>query len=143
MTYPFNVKIWGIEARAGKKKTRHRLHWMVDEKKFTQTFETAAHADSFRSELMAASRRGEAFDVDEGLPLSMVREKQVMSWFEFAVKYIDMKWPRAAAKSRAGNPDALATMTPVMFATDRGRPDSRVIRQALTGWAFNTKRRDA
>lgn len=142
MAYTFDVKIWNIETRAGKRKTSYRLHWSVNKGKFTETFGTFAHADSFRSDLMTAARRGEAFDVDEGLPLSMVREKQVMSWFDFAVKYIDMKWPRAAAKSRAGNADALATVTPVMFSTDRGRPDERVIRRALTGWAFNKKRRD-
>ena len=142
MAHTYDVKIWSIEKRPGKRKTTYRLHWQVDKQKFTESFDTFAHADSFRSELMSAARRGEAFDVDEGLPLSMMREKQVMSWYDFAVKYIDMKWQRAAAKSRAGNADALATVTPVMFATDKGRPDDRVMRRALTGWAFNTKRRD-
>ena len=143
MAYSYDVKVWQIQTRSGKRGKSYRLPWSVDKRRFSKGFSTFAHADSFRSDLIAASRRGEAFDVDEGLPLSMVREKQVMSWFDFAVKYIDMKWQRAAAKSRAGNADALATVTPVMFATDKGRPDARVVRQALTGWAFNTKRRDA
>jgi integrase len=139
----YDVTFWAIEKRVRKRSTSYRVHWFVAKKKFTETFGTFAHADSFRSELMAAARRGEVFDRVEGLPASMLREKNVMSWFDLAVQYIDMKWPRAAAKSRAGNADALATVTPVMFTTDKGKPDDRTIRRALTGWAFNTKRREA
>jgi hypothetical protein len=29
-----------------------------------------------------------------------------------------------------------------MFTTDKGKPDDGTVRRALTGWAFNTKRRD-
>jgi hypothetical protein len=65
-----------------------------------------------------------------------------MPWFDFACKYIDVNWPRAAGKSRAGNADALASVTPALLATTRGAPDSKTLRRALTGWAFNTKRRD-
>jgi hypothetical protein len=65
-----------------------------------------------------------------------------MPFYAFACKYVDMKWPRAAGKSRAGNADALASALPAMLATTRGKPDDRVLRRALTGWAFNTKRRD-
>jgi integrase len=66
-----------------------------------------------------------------------------MSWFEFAQRYIDLKWTRAAAKSRAGNADTLASVTPLMLRGQRGKPDDATLRRALTGWAFNTKKRDA
>ena len=62
-----------------------------------------------------------------------------MPWFDFACKYVDMKWPRAAGKSRAGKADALASVTPALLKTTQGAPDSRTLRRALTGWAFNTK----
>lgn len=142
MDASYNVKIWAIETRVRARTTRYRVAWLVDDARFHESFNTFAHADSFRSELVAASRRGEAFDRVEGLPASMIREKNRMSWFDFAVKYIDMKWPRAAAKTRAGNADALATVTPVMFTTDKGKPDDRTVRRALSGWAFNKKRRE-
>jgi integrase len=139
----YDVKIWAIETRVRARTTRYRVPWVVDKERFRESFATFAHADSFRSELVAAARRGEAFDRVEGLPASMIREKNVMRWFDFAIKYIDMKWSRAAAKSRAGNADALATVTPVMFLTTKGKPADRTVRRALTGWAFNTKRREA
>jgi len=85
---------------------------------------------------------GQVFRITDGLPLSMSRELNEQSWFEFAQRYADMKWPHAAAKSRAGNADALASATFAMLPTDRGRPADAVLRRAMTGWAFNPKRRD-
>ncbi|MFF1822079.1 tyrosine-type recombinase/integrase [Kribbella sp. NPDC058245] len=65
-----------------------------------------------------------------------------MDWYEFACKYVDLKWARAAATTRRSISDSLVSVTPVMFSNDRGRPDAKLIRAALHGWAFNTGRRD-
>jgi len=143
MNLSYDVKIWRIEKRVHTRKTTYRVVWFVAKQRFSEKFETDALADSFRSDLVAASRRGEAFDVIEGRPVSMLRAEKTMTWFDFAQNYVDMKWPRAAAKSRAGNADALATITPMMLATERAKPADRVLRKALTGWAFNTKLRSA
>lgn len=142
MDTTYDVKIWKVERRAWKSKTSYRVVWFVAGVRFGETFETSALADSFRSDLVAASRRGEAFERTQGLPVSKLRQENEMPWFDFACKYIDMKWPRAAGKSRAGNADALASVTPALLATTRGAPDGKTLRRALTGWAFNTKRRD-
>lgn len=39
--------------------------------------------------------------------------------------------------------DALATVTPVMVTTRRGRPDADTLRSVLYGWAFHKERRDS
>ena len=62
MDASFDVKFWSIENRAGKRGTTYRVPWFVDKTRFGETFGTFAHADSFRSDLVAAARRGEAFD---------------------------------------------------------------------------------
>jgi integrase len=144
MATSYDVRIWVISKTEGKRRTTYKVRWVVAKRQppFTERFHTIALAESFRSDLISAQRRGEAFDVDTGRPVSMMRAQNQMSWFEFAVKYVDMKWPRAAAKSRAGNADTLATITPVLLSTTRGKPADAVLRRALTGWAFNTKRRD-
>jgi hypothetical protein len=59
------------------------------------------------------------------------------SWFEHACDYVDMKWPRAAAKSRKLMAEALTTATMAMLADKRNRPNDELLRQALYGWAFN------
>jgi len=101
-----------------------------------------ALADSFRSDLVSASRRGEAFHVDTGRPVSMRRAEHTMSWFRLACAFVDMKWPRAAATTRRTNAEALTTVTTALFTTTKGKPDDKLIRSALGRWAFNTSRRD-
>ena len=54
-----------------------------------------------------------------------------------------MKWPLAAAHTRAGIADALATITPALLTPGRSRPPATVLRAALYGHAFNPSRADA
>jgi hypothetical protein len=103
-----------------------------------------------RPELLAAGsssalsvRKGEAFDTETGLPKSAVREHESVTWFDLACRFVDLKWPHLAAKSRASVADALATVTPVLVTTRRGMPDQKTLRAALYGWAFHKERRNA
>jgi integrase len=80
---------------------------------------------------MQAINRGEAFDVESGLPESMEAPKETATWLEFVRQYVAMKWPGAAAKSRDSMIDALATVTPALVRDVPGRPDAGVLRRAL------------
>lgn len=146
MATTYDVRVWSIRARKGKdgKPTSYGVRWRVaGGQPLLKSFKTKAAADSFRADLLSAQRKGEAFDTDTGLPVSLARVANEMSWFEFAQRYVDMKWPRAAAKSRVGNADTMASATMAMLATTRGKPENKVLRKAMTGWAFNTKRRES
>jgi hypothetical protein len=50
------------------------------------------------------------------------RAPATISWLEHAAAYAAMKWPLAAAHTRAGIADALATITPALHTPGRGRP---------------------
>lgn len=63
--------------------------------------ENKALANSRRSELIQAARCGEAFDTDTGLPVSELKQRDAVSFVEFAQSYMDMKWPNSAATTRA------------------------------------------
>jgi hypothetical protein len=54
-----------------------------------------------------------------------------------------MKWPLAAAHTRAGIADALATITPALITPGRGGPPAAVLRAALYRQAFNPARAGA
>ncbi|MEV4757306.1 site-specific integrase [Micromonospora sp. NPDC049559] len=97
----------------------------------SRTFSTRALADNFRSDLMQAANRGESFDGDSGLPESMVPPEEAVTWLTFVLRYVDMKWPGAAAKSRDSMTDALATVTGVLVRDVAGRPDAVLLRRAL------------
>jgi integrase len=150
MENTFDVRIWTIREKTGKGRKvgkvgrkSYTVRWIVETTPWSKTYATASLANSFRSQLISAQKNGEAFRKSDGLPVSMGREVKEQNWFSFAQAYVDKKWTRAAAKSRAGNADAMATATMAMLATRRGKPDDTVLRRSLTGWAFNTGRRDS
>lgn len=138
MTY--DVRLWTTRVYKGKRKTTYTVRWIVAGEEFNEPFQQSALAESFLSELRAATRKGEAFDVISGLPISMQRNRD-MAWYEFACEYVDMKWPHSAAKTRETVAEAMTTITTALFTNDRNKPDDKVIRSALTRWAFNTKKR--
>ena len=70
-------------------------------------------------------------------------EAATISWLEHAAAYAAMKWPLAAACTRAGIADALAAITPALLTPGRGGPPAAVLRAALYGHAFNPSRADA
>lgn len=106
---------------------------------FSKWFTTHALADNYRASLLRATRQGEAFDTESGMPESAAREQQSVTWFDLTCRFVDMKWPRLAPKSRMSIADALATVTPALVTTTRGMPDPQILRAALYGWAFNKK----
>jgi len=133
----YDIRFWDIRRRD--RKLPYQLRWTVAGRQHSQSFATKALAESYRADLVKAARNGEAFDEVTGLPESWGRRQ---SWFDHARDYAAMKWPKLAAKSRKSMVEALATVTPALLSARRGRPDDRVLRRALYGWAFNPDRKD-
>src|SRR5437763_5534090 len=131
MTTTYDVRIYKTEMWEGKRTTTYYVRWKVGARAWKEPFKTRALADSFRSELMSASRRGGAFDIATGRPVSMSRTNRDMSWYAFACDYMDMKWGPAAATYRRSLSEALTAITPALFDTDHGQPDGVLIRSAL------------
>jgi integrase len=142
----YEVSIYKIDPYVHQGKsggTTYRVRWKVAKKVFKRPFRTSALADGFRSKLVTAAGKGEAFRVFDGLPVSMARQSDVMSWYDFACAFVDMKWPHVAATTRRTHAEALTRATPAMFSSTKGKPDDALIRSALTRWAFNTSKRAA
>jgi integrase len=143
MVYSQDVQFWKL-ARLPKKAGRRRVYgvrWVVAGKPFSKWFEYEAQADSYRAGLIQAARNGEGFDTDTGQPQSAARQHQTITWFDLACRFVDVKWPHIAAKSRTSIADALATVTPVLVTTTRGMPEADTLRAVLYGWAFHKVRR--
>lgn len=143
MPTSYDVRIWKTEKREGKRATTYKVVWLVAGRRWSTTHRTAALADSFRSELLTAVRKGEAFDVDTDRPLSMLRrETPETTWYEFACAYVDMKWPTISGHYRKGVAQALIAVTPVMLTAGMDDDTALAVRSALLNWGFNTRRRD-
>ena len=142
MATSFDVRIWAVRTYKGTKKTTYIVRWVVGPKEHTKTHATKALAEGFRSDLVGAAARGEAFDIDSGLPLSMCREENSITWYELAVMFCDMKWKRWAPKSRKSSAESLATVTAALV-DGRNAPDPSIIRAALQKWTFNKTARES
>ena len=128
--------VLGCAPQQSSRSVSYEVRWVVGGRQFSRTRATKALAESFLSELRQAAKRGEAFDTSEGLPLSMRRAKHATSWFAFVLAYVDVKWPRAAAKTRNSMTDALATVTAALVDDRPGQPDPLVVRRALRQYAL-------
>src|SRR5579859_50008 len=137
----YDVRVYQTEVYKGVKVTTYRVRWKAGKRLWREGFRTAAQADSFRSALLTAARKGEAFSLATGRPAAWERKKADTTWYEFACTYVDMKWKQASAKYRKDIARALTAATPAMLATGRGRPDNASIRRALVRWGFNAKQR--
>ena len=136
----YDVKIWALRARknASGKATSYGVRWVVDGEEFYESFRVRPQAESFRSELITAQRRGEWFDAATGLPESQSRRAKDESWADFSCRYMDMKWPDLAATARQTVAEALIRLLPVFVPSDKRAPDAKVLRSVFRQWGYNT-----
>lgn len=137
MDTSYDVKVWKIDVYRGARTTSYRVRWSVAGRRWRESFRTMALADAFRSDLVQAARRGEAFVIETGRPMSMARAEREVNWLMFAREYAAMKWPHLAPNSRRNTARALTNATLALVTGDRARPPEKVLRGALARWAFN------
>jgi integrase len=141
--------VWKV-SKISSKTAPYQLRWKVAGKVRHATFTTSALAESRRSELWQAMRKGEAFDVETGLPESEVRAaaekakentRPDPSWWDFAREYMRVRWRTAAAKTREGLADSLATAALGMMSESPGAPELEDVRRAVR-WAVVPSHKD-
>jgi integrase len=135
------VQIWSTEVCKGARSTAYKVRWATGGRRHKLSFRTNALADSFRSKLVTAARNGETFDVDSGLPLSMVVTTHSRSWYDLACAFVDMRWREASPNDRRTTADSLVPITLAMTNTTRTAPEGKVLRLALRR-AFNKNQRN-
>ncbi|MET9293811.1 site-specific integrase [Streptomyces sp. NPDC003077] len=136
--WSYAVKVWAIRKRDSR--SPYQVRWKVGPQPHAESFRTLGLAESRRAQLITAARAGEPFDVNTGLPKSLLAKQRDISWYEHARRYIDMKWDASPASTRRTLAEALATVTPALVKDTKGMPDPRTVRTALYSWAFNKNR---
>lgn len=142
MNTSYDVKFWDIRpnksAKPGdsRKTISYTVRWTVAGREKSKTLRTSALAKNLLSDLRQAAKNGELFDLETGLPQSMLKAKEARTVYDFVTAYIEMKWPHAAAKTRDSISDALSTMLPVLVKDRPGRPDASLLRTALRKYAL-------
>ncbi|WP_415951791.1 hypothetical protein [Streptomyces sp. KLOTTS4A1] len=90
-----DVRVWSIRQNKSAKKSTYEVRWVVAGRPFSETRRTKALADSFRAKLLRATREGEDFDSETGLPdflAPKIEEPPSLTWYAFALQYVAMKW---------------------------------------------------
>lgn len=128
----YDVRVYEIEVYKGKN-TRYRVRWRVGRRQqpFRQPFKSRALADSFRSELLTAAKRGEAFRCSDGLPVSYSRRLADVPWLEHASNYLAERWPGMSPKHRRTTAQSLAAVTYGMLKPDVDQPSEPALREAV------------
>jgi len=62
----YDVRVYRTEVYKGSEVTTYWVRWKVGTRLWKEAFRKAAQADSFRSALMTAARKGEAFSLGTG-----------------------------------------------------------------------------
>ncbi|MYT70268.1 MULTISPECIES: tyrosine-type recombinase/integrase [unclassified Streptomyces] len=137
--HSYDVRIWSVRKRPSKA-APFQLRWKVDTTEHQEKFATKTLADARRAELLTATRKGEPFDTETGLPVTEVRERNRTSWYAHARAHAARKWPTAAAKHRASIAESLTIATMALCPAGKGRPADDLLRRALYQWAFNAGR---
>ncbi|WP_333764240.1 hypothetical protein [Streptomyces sp. IBSBF 2390] len=73
------------------------------------------------SEPIRSTGKGEAFVIATGLPVSHRSKSAAMSWYTFAVEYVDARWAQLGGNSRKNIAKALTATTVALLRTQRGR----------------------
>ncbi|MFF3454280.1 tyrosine-type recombinase/integrase [Streptomyces sp. NPDC002730] len=141
MDSTYSVKIWKIGTRKQARGTTYTVRWTLDGREWRAPFTTHALADAFRSELVSATRRGEAFSLATGRPVSHQTGASGVNWYDFAVRFVDAKWLRTSGNNRKNVAKAFMTMTITLLRTQPSGFKAIEVRTALREWAFNTRRR--
>lgn len=137
----YDVRTWKTRANKGKKRTTYSVRWRARGIEHHKTFLTAKLAESFRSELVVATRQGLAFDSKTGLPPNLLDGPVATTWYAHACAFVDLKWPDASPRHRKGIAEGLVTATCALTPQPAGAPTLDEQRKALLSWSFNTTAR--
>ncbi|MFJ3244276.1 tyrosine-type recombinase/integrase [Streptomyces sp. NPDC086782] len=143
METTYEVKIYKILTYKGTRKSTYTVRWVVAGKRWREPFDTVALAEGFRSELIRAAGKGEAFVIATGLPVSHRSKSAAMSWYKFAVEYVDARWAQLGGNSRKNLAKTLTATTVALLRVKPAQFEAAAVRTALREWAFNTNRRGA
>jgi len=138
----YDVRFWDIRKLGNGSTARFRVRWAVDGREHCKSFKARPLADGFLDGLKDAVRDRRSFNPRTGLPDAETIEEEMITWYEHARAYAEVKWPNLAPVSRRSVAEALVTVTVALTSKEPGAPEPRVLRQALFVWAFNPATRD-
>ncbi|MEU9891674.1 tyrosine-type recombinase/integrase [Sphaerisporangium sp. NPDC051011] len=144
MNASYDVKFWEIRRNKSSKTPSYVARWTVGGREKSKTFRTKELANSYLRDLRLAAKNGEAFDMDTGLPESMLApepDESGPTFLAFAQQFIAQRWKTSAARTRETDVYALLALVPAIVKDLPGRPDADEMRKVLREYALLPKDR--
>lgn len=146
----YDVRIYKLHKEARAAKRPYRIRWAVarlPRPPFSKYFATYNLAQGFLDDLSRASRKGEAFDIETGLPMSILREEldkkaadNTVTLLQHLRDYTEYKWPRVSGKGRKGMADVLRDIMLAVMPVNSERPQCapgyKHLNEAFRLWLF-------
>ncbi|AWL88408.1 hypothetical protein BF14_022995 [Streptomyces griseus] len=139
MDTSYDVRVWQIESRQGQQRASFGVRWSVAGRRRGMTFQTYALADGFRAELLHAVHQGVPFGVVTGLPVRRGVSSSSVNWYDFAVHFVDSRWPQSSGNTRRNTARVLMITTEALLGRLPRGVRGQQVRTALFQWAFNTR----
>jgi hypothetical protein len=107
----YDARVYRTDVYKGTMVTTYRVRWKVGHRLWREGFRNAALADSFRSSLLSAARKGEAFSLSlsTGRRASWKRDESTLTWCDLTLDYAAppadlaaiVRWLQTATPGRA------------------------------------------
>lgn len=147
----FDVHVWAIREIKNRASVSWQVRWQVTgrPRPNSRRFPHWEAARARHAEIFTAVNKGQAFDVETGLPVAELRSRPqqaaaTVTWLHVAQAFTDAKWAEHQAPgSRRSIAEALGAVTVALFDTAPPARLAELVREALSGWSFNTGTRTA
>ncbi|MDT3446195.1 tyrosine-type recombinase/integrase [Pseudofrankia sp. BMG5.37] len=143
----FDVRVYSLLEVKGKGRSTWQVRWQVAGRptRNSRNFPSKTAAESRRAEILTAVRKGEAFEIVSGLPISEWHALNTpepapqRTWLTVARDFADTKWAENQAPStRRAIASQLSVITPALFDEPAPATIAELVREALVGWVFVT-----
>lgn len=136
MKSTYQVRFWEIkvlkpDANGRRRKRPYGVRWVTAGREHSEWFITKTLARAYLNKLVQAANKGEAFDVETGLPESMYRELRSPTLLQVVREFLDDAWADLSPNSRGRLVDGLAVAVQG-FLDEEIDADPVDVRRALT-----------
>ena len=122
-----DVAVYSVQRRKGERNKRPWIvRWSVNHRQRSRAFRTRAEAERYRSALLVAQQRGEAFDASSGEPVAWQPLPDEVRAHQWARRWLAEQWPEWAPRTRASAVEALSRLVPLLAAATAPPPPPRL-----------------
>jgi integrase len=138
-----DVAVYSVQRRTSARNKRPWIvRWSVIGRQRSRAFRTKIEAERYRSGLLVAQQRGEAFDATTGEPVSWQAQPEEKRAHEWAREWLAEQWTEWAPRTRVSAVEALARLVPLLVAPSAPPPPKGTRAHLVSSLAPDRERLD-